>query len=85
MQKPCACEFIYGSMTSNASKSQVVQALSRTEETQVIILLYKKDGTSFLCNILIAPVKNEKSEVILFILNFDELNDNSDGKYSQGK
>lgn len=80
MQKPCDCEFLYGQMTSNLSKTQINQALSRTEETQVVVLLYKKDGSNFLCNVLIAPVKNEKSEVILFILNFDELNETQDGQ-----
>ena len=33
---------------------------------------------------LIAPVKNEKSEVILFILNFEELNETLDSRFSQG-
>ena len=31
-------------MTSNACKAQINQALTRTEETQIIIWLYKKDG-----------------------------------------
>lgn len=39
-------------------------------------------GTSFLCNVIIAPVKNENSEVILFILNFDEVNDTNENRYS---
>jgi hypothetical protein len=44
MQKACLCEFLYGPVTSSASKLQLKQALSRTDETQVVILLYKKDG-----------------------------------------
>lgn len=44
MQKECTCEFLYGVMTSNACKAQIIQALTRTEETQIIIWLYKKDG-----------------------------------------
>ena len=44
MQKPCTCEFLYGLMTSGVSKVQVTQALLRTEETQIAILLYRKDG-----------------------------------------
>lgn len=44
VQKPCTCDFLYGNMTSISSKNFIIQALSRTEETQVIILLYKKDG-----------------------------------------
>lgn len=84
MQKPCSCEFMFGPMTSQVSKSQLFQAISGTEETQVIILLYKKDGSNFLCKMLVAPVKNENSEVILFILNFDELNETPDNKYYHG-
>lgn len=72
-------------MTSQISKDQLLQAINGTEETQVIILLYKKDGSNFLSKVLVAPVKNENSEVILFILNFDELNENSDSKYRHGK
>ena len=37
-------------------------------------------GSTFLCNVLIAPVKNENSEVILFILNFDELTELPDNR-----
>lgn len=85
MQKPCTCEFLYGTLTTASSKNQLSHALSLTEETQVVVLLYKKDGSNFLCNILIAPVKNEKSEIILFILNFDELSDASDNKFSRSK
>ncbi len=85
MQRPCTCEFLYGTLTTSSSKGQLSHALSLTDETQVVVLLYKKDGSNFLCNILIAPVKNEKSEIILFILNFDELNDTSDDKFSQSK
>lgn len=47
MQKACTCEFLYGTLTSQTSKVQIKQALTRTEETQVIILLYKKDGKFF--------------------------------------
>ena len=44
MQKTCTCDFLYGNMTSVSSKNLISQALLRTEETQVVILLYKKDG-----------------------------------------
>lgn len=47
MQKPCTCEFLYGMMTSSISKVQVAQALSRTEETQIAILLYRRDGNLY--------------------------------------
>ncbi len=75
MQKACTCQFLYGAMTSNASREQINNALLNDEETQIIIWLYKSDGSNFLCKLLLAPVKNENLDVILFILNFDELNE----------
>ena len=44
MQRPCICEFLHGSLTSTASKNKMNQALSRTDETQVMALFYRKDG-----------------------------------------
>ena len=32
-------------------------------------------GTTFLCSVLIAPVKNENNDVILFILNLEDITD----------
>ena len=32
-------------------------------------------GTKFLCSALVAPVKNEANEVILFILNLEDITD----------
>jgi hypothetical protein len=47
MQKSCICEFLYGSLTSETAIFQLKQALTRTSETQVIILMKKKDGSVF--------------------------------------
>jgi hypothetical protein len=33
---------------------------------------------------LLAPVKNENSDVILFIINLEELSENIENKFSQG-
>lgn len=32
-------------------------------------------GTKFLCSVLVAPVRNENSEIILFILNLEDITD----------
>ena len=32
-------------------------------------------GSKFLCSVLVAPVKNENNEVILFILNLEDITD----------
>lgn len=66
MQKPCTCEFLYGVMTSNTSKTQVAQALSRTEEVQIIILLYRKDGIE---NLRLEKYLQRFCQLILFNIN----------------
>ncbi|XP_064648680.1 potassium voltage-gated channel subfamily H member 6-like isoform X3 [Lineus longissimus] len=75
MQKPCACDFLHGPLTSASSIRQIKEALCGIEEKQVEILYYKKDGIKFLSSVLIAPVKNENGEVIMFILNFEDVTD----------
>jgi len=32
-------------------------------------------GTRFLCSVLVAPVRNESSEIILFIVNLEDITD----------
>lgn len=44
MQKPAVSEFLHGPLTSAESISQVREVLSSTEEKQIDILYYKKDG-----------------------------------------
>lgn len=38
--------------------------------------IYLSTGTSFLCSVLVAPVKNENEEIIMCILNFEDISEN---------
>ncbi|XP_041824089.1 potassium voltage-gated channel subfamily H member 2 [Melanotaenia boesemani] len=71
MQKPCTCNFLYGPDTKRLAIAQMAQALLGSEERKVEINLYRKDGQSFLCMVDVVPVKNEDGVVIMFILNFE--------------
>ncbi|XP_027019888.1 potassium voltage-gated channel subfamily H member 7 isoform X2 [Tachysurus fulvidraco] len=71
MQKPCMCDFLHGERTNRHSIAQVGQALLGSEERKVEITYHRKDGSDFLCNTHIIPVKNEEGVVMMFILNFD--------------
>uniref|UniRef100_A0A8C8A5G8 Potassium channel, voltage gated eag related subfamily H, member 7 n=1 Tax=Oryzias sinensis TaxID=183150 RepID=A0A8C8A5G8_9TELE len=71
MQKPCTCDFLHGQSTSRHAVAQVAQALLGSEERKVEITYHRKDGSNFLCNTHIIPVKNEEGVVMMFILNFD--------------
>lgn len=44
MQKPAVSEFLHGPLTSAESINQVREVLSSSEEKQIDILYYKKDG-----------------------------------------
>ncbi|CAF0790564.1 unnamed protein product [Didymodactylos carnosus] len=72
LQKPCTCEFLYGPETCDKSIKQICHALQGSVEKEVDIILYKKTGVKFWSNVLIAPVKNESCDIILFILEFME-------------
>ncbi|KAB5577194.1 hypothetical protein PHYPO_G00207140 [Pangasianodon hypophthalmus] len=71
MQRPCMCDFLHGERTKRHSIAQVAQALLGSEERKVEITYHRKDGSDFLCNTHIIPVKNEEGVVMMFILNFD--------------
>ncbi|XP_064881078.1 potassium voltage-gated channel subfamily H member 7-like [Oncorhynchus nerka] len=71
MQRPCTCDFLHGEFTHRHAIAQVAQALMGSEERKVEITYHRKDGSDFLCNTHIIPVKNEEGMVMMFILNFD--------------
>ncbi|XP_057680245.1 potassium voltage-gated channel subfamily H member 2 isoform X1 [Corythoichthys intestinalis] len=75
MQKPCTCNFLYGPDTKRLAIAQMAQALLGSEERKVEINLYRKDGQCFLCMVDVVPVKNEDGMVIMFILNFEVMTD----------
>ncbi|XP_076094597.1 voltage-gated inwardly rectifying potassium channel KCNH6-like isoform X5 [Mytilus galloprovincialis] len=86
MQKSCICDFLHGPLTGSLGILQIKDALQGTEEKQVEILYYKKEGnslgTKFVCSVLIAPVKNEHGEVIMFIINYEDITSNSNRTHS---
>ncbi|XP_062853794.1 potassium voltage-gated channel subfamily H member 7 [Trichomycterus rosablanca] len=71
MQKPCTCDFLHGQLTKRHAIAQIAQALLGSEERKVEITYHRKDGSDFLCNTHIIPVKNEEGIVMMFILSFD--------------
>ncbi|XP_007256983.3 potassium voltage-gated channel subfamily H member 2 [Astyanax mexicanus] len=75
MQKPCTCNFLYGPHTKRLAIAQMAQALLGSEERKVEIMLYRKDGVCFQCLVDVVPVKNEDGVVIMFILNFEVMNE----------
>lgn len=75
VQKSSTCDFLHGPLTTPYAIKQIHDALQGSEEKQAEVLYYKKDTTKFLCSVLVAPVKNESNEVIMFIVNFEDITD----------
>ncbi|XP_041434151.1 potassium voltage-gated channel subfamily H member 7 isoform X2 [Xenopus laevis] len=71
MQKPCTCDFLHGPETKRHDIAQIAQALLGSEERNVVVTYYRKDGSTFLCSTHVIPVKNQEGVAMMFIMNFD--------------
>ncbi|KAG9348702.1 hypothetical protein JZ751_029019 [Albula glossodonta] len=76
MQKSCACHFLYGPETSDRLTAQIQGALDDRREFKTELVFYKKGGTQFWCLLDIVPIKNEKGEVVLFLVSHKDITDN---------
>ncbi|XP_022241564.1 potassium voltage-gated channel subfamily H member 7-like isoform X2 [Limulus polyphemus] len=75
VQQSCMCEFLHGPQTSPHAVAKIAECLEESEERQVEIVYYKKDGSKFLCSQLMAPIRNEEGVISIFIINFEDLTD----------
>ncbi|XP_060909640.1 potassium voltage-gated channel subfamily H member 3 [Labrus mixtus] len=75
MQKSCACHFLYGPETSDKLTAQIQGALDERGEFKTELVFYKKEGTQFWCLLDIVPIKNEKGEVVLFLVSHKDISD----------
>uniref|UniRef100_A0A3B3CTQ3 Voltage-gated delayed rectifier potassium channel KCNH4 n=1 Tax=Oryzias melastigma TaxID=30732 RepID=A0A3B3CTQ3_ORYME len=75
MQKSCTCGFLHGAETSDGVLQQVHKALEGRREFQGEICFYQKNGSQFWCFLDVVPIKNEKGEVVLFLLSFKDVSE----------
>ncbi|XP_060945833.1 potassium voltage-gated channel subfamily H member 4a [Limanda limanda] len=87
MQKTCTCLFLHGVETNESAIQQLDKALEGQREYQGEVCLYRKNGNPFWCLLDIVPIKNEKSEVVLFLLSFKDVSESHDKSchYAQGE
>ncbi|KAG5833489.1 hypothetical protein ANANG_G00276470 [Anguilla anguilla] len=83
MQRSCACHFLYGPETSDQLVAQIQGALDQRTEFKAELVFYKKAGTQFWCLLDIVPIKNEKGEVVLFLVSNKDITDNKKDQASQ--
>ncbi|AWP19228.1 putative potassium voltage-gated channel subfamily H member 4 [Scophthalmus maximus] len=84
MQKTCACSFLHGDDTNDSVIQQVDKALEGQQEYQGEVCFYRKTGNPFWCLLDIVPIKNEKSEVVLFLLSFKDVSESYGKGYHHG-
>ncbi|KAG7504331.1 potassium voltage-gated channel subfamily H member 4 [Solea senegalensis] len=75
MQKTCTCSFLHGAETSDSAVQQVDKALEGQQEYQGEVCFYRKNGNPFWCLLDIVPIKNERGEVVLFLLSFKDISE----------
>ncbi|XP_077339481.1 voltage-gated inwardly rectifying potassium channel KCNH3 [Lithobates pipiens] len=75
MQRSCACTFLYGTDTGEQIQHCIQKALNDKQELKAELQLYKKSGSQFWCLLDVVPIKNEKGEVVLFLVSFKDITD----------
>ncbi|KAL8577641.1 hypothetical protein ACOMHN_020250 [Nucella lapillus] len=73
MAKGCACKFLYGEETSDLETHSIDEALEEKKEHKTELVLYKKNGSPFWCLMDIVPIKNEKRQVVLFLVSHKDI------------
>ncbi|XP_029613196.1 potassium voltage-gated channel subfamily H member 3 [Salmo trutta] len=84
MQKSCRCHFLYGSDTNESLTTQIQKALDERQEFKTECILYKKGGDQFWCQLDIVPIKNEKGEVVLFLVSHKDITETKKDQQNQG-
>ncbi|BFZ21773.1 hypothetical protein BsWGS_24811 [Bradybaena similaris] len=73
MAKGSCCKFLYGPETSDVEIAKIMEALEDKNELKTELQLYRKNGTPFWCLLDIVPIKNEKREVVLFLVSHKDI------------
>ncbi|CAB3240624.1 unnamed protein product [Arctia plantaginis] len=73
MQKSCRCTWMYGELSEKEAIDRVDRALDHHLADQFEILLYKKNRTPLWLLVHVAPIRNERELVVLFLLTFRDI------------
>uniref|UniRef100_A0A8C6SMX4 Voltage-gated delayed rectifier potassium channel KCNH4 n=1 Tax=Neogobius melanostomus TaxID=47308 RepID=A0A8C6SMX4_9GOBI len=75
MQKTCSCGFLHGAETSESVVQQLHKALDGQYEYQAHVCFYRKNGNLFWCLLDVVPIKNEKGDVVLYLISFKDVSE----------
>ncbi|XP_054758393.2 potassium voltage-gated channel subfamily H member 1-like [Lytechinus pictus] len=73
MQRSSTINFMYGELTNQDGVKAVQEAFEKQEAVQVELLIYKKSRTPMWTLVQIAPVKDDRDQVVLFLCVFKDI------------
>ncbi|ESO08636.1 hypothetical protein HELRODRAFT_128997, partial [Helobdella robusta] len=73
MSKNCICKFLFGPLTSAEEIKKLETSVETKSELKSELQLYRKNGTMFWCLLDMVPIKNEKGEVVLFLVSHKDI------------
>lgn len=73
MQQNCSCSFLYGDLTEKEQIVNIHLALEAQRIEQLEIRLYKKNRTAIWLLMHMAPIKNDRDQVVLILCQFKDI------------
>uniref|UniRef100_A0A915C2F1 Uncharacterized protein n=1 Tax=Parascaris univalens TaxID=6257 RepID=A0A915C2F1_PARUN len=73
MQKPCSLSFMHGDHSEPEALQRIQNALDMCKTDQTEIGLNKKNKTAIWLLVHIAPIKNDKNQVVLYLCQFKDI------------
>ncbi|KAE9415870.1 hypothetical protein Angca_006949 [Angiostrongylus cantonensis] len=73
MQKPCSLEFLHGDHGDASNFARIKEALDNGRTDQAEIALCKKNKTQIWLLVHLAPIKNDKDSIVLYLCQFKDI------------
>ncbi|TNN06408.1 Potassium voltage-gated channel subfamily H member 2 isoform 1 [Schistosoma japonicum] len=73
MSRSSVCQFLWGSETTPTVRMEINQAFHNHYEYRNRVVFYTRTGEPFTCDFTVTPIRNEKSEVVLFLCSYQQI------------
>ncbi|CAH8441356.1 unnamed protein product [Schistosoma rodhaini] len=73
MSRSSICQFLWGSQTTPTVRMEINQAFHNHYEYRNRAVFYTRTGEPFTCDFTVTPIRNERSEVVLFLCSYQQI------------
>ncbi|XP_018649331.1 LOW QUALITY PROTEIN: putative voltage-gated potassium channel [Schistosoma mansoni] len=73
MSRSSICQFLWGSETTPTVRMEINQAFHNHYEYRNRAVFYTRTGEPFTCDFTVTPIRNERSEVVLFLCSYQKI------------